>query len=198
MTADDTPTEATSRRAVLTAVGSMVLLGGCATYAGDDADGATPTTGAEPSSQGETVTDVRSTSSDETTSSPTPTREQTPIVAQIPPENSVDVAGTTVDVIREHDYAYADTFVDLVNTGDVTFSFVEIRVSVFYESVSQDRTHVVSGYARHDGSFGPGDKITLSPPRRQMRYIPDGRAEKQEGSEGFSASIAYREVHYSR
>lgn len=199
--------DSVGRRRLLAAL-AATSLAGCSTDGAGDVLTATPQgsegagTPTEPTARdGATATQPPTeTSTKAGTESPTSTRtaSPTPQVAQVPPPNALDVVGVDVTVERGEAYAYAESTVELANRGAVTFTLLELRVDVFYQSRTQERTHVVSGYARErfsDG-FEPGETVSLSPPRRQMRYVPDGRAEKQTGSTGFSAEVAYREVHY--
>lgn len=186
-----------SRRELLGAVGSLVALSGCSggqsgnvvTADAPAIDDGTPT--ASPTS---TPTESPTATSTEPPGTATPA--QTPVVAPVPPADTVSVRWTDVTLRDDDTYYYADTDVRLVNHGKKTFTKVELRVDVYYESRTTDRTHVASGYAVSNEPFSPDEKRTMSPPLRQMRFLPDGDLDDPPAESGFSAEVAFREVHY--
>ncbi|MFB6127515.1 MAG: hypothetical protein ABEJ79_09530 [Halolamina sp.] len=203
MTGEGAPTAGRwTRRGALAALAALAGCGGSGGGAeiGRQTGTASPT--ATETETGTATTTATGTGTETESESSTPTATATPQRARTPPPSTMEVLGRSVpDVTRTDGYYYVDTVVDLRNRESapepVTFVYLELRLDVYYESETVDRTHVVGGYVDRwytdPNRFTPSEERTL---RTELRTRPKNAPSDDTNAANYSLEAAFREVRY--
>lgn len=126
------------------------------------------------------------------TASPTPTPTPTPRAAQAPPEGSLSLGEVTIEVEPDRRGAEATVTVSLSSSGEVTFTVIELRVDLYYESLFRSRRKVGTGYIVAEDEGGVGGTVA------GVVDIDDGRLDGTEPEGRFSVELRYRRVRYEK
>ncbi|MFB6175923.1 MAG: twin-arginine translocation signal domain-containing protein, partial [Halobaculum sp.] len=121
------------------------------------------------------------------TVSPTPTRTRE---AQAPPEGSLTLGEVTLTVEERRRTAQATVTVSLSASGDVTFTLIELRVDLYYETPFGGRRQVGTGYIVAEDEEGVSGTIegTIS--------FDDPKLDGSEPDSRYSVDLQYRRVRY--